>query len=113
MTYRYRGHSVADAGLVYRTREEIADHRADDPILRVRTQLREAGFTEDELDLIHSRADEQVLDAVAFADASPEPDVADLAAGTYAPGSARQFGRMRQGAAFGEDALVFDAGLGR
>jgi pyruvate dehydrogenase E1 component alpha subunit len=113
ITYRYRGHSVADAGLVYRTREEIADHRADDPILRVRTQLRDTGFAEDELDLIDSQADEQVRNAVAFADASPQPDVADLAAGTYAPGSARQFARMRPGAAFGEDALVFDAGLGR
>jgi pyruvate dehydrogenase E1 component alpha subunit len=113
MTYRYRGHSVADAGLVYRTRDEIADHKADDPILRVRLQLRQAGVTEDELDLIGTRADGQVRDAVAFADASPEPDLADLAAGTYAPGSAGQFARMRPGAAFGEDALVFDAGLGR
>ena len=33
MTYRYRGHSVADAGLAYRTKDEISKHRAeDDPI---------------------------------------------------------------------------------
>ena len=32
ITYRYRGHSVADAGLAYRTKEEIASKQAHDPI---------------------------------------------------------------------------------
>ena len=43
MTYRYRGHSVADAGLAYRSKQEIADHTAHDPIVRVREQLRADG----------------------------------------------------------------------
>jgi pyruvate dehydrogenase E1 component alpha subunit len=112
VTYRYRGHSVADAGLAYRTREEIAERQSSDPIVRVREQLRDAGVSEAELEAVDRRADEQVRAAVEFADASPEPEVARLAAAMYAPGSAEQFERMRPGSAFGEEQLVFDAGLG-
>ena len=113
MTYRYRGHSVADAGLAYRTKDEIAEHQVHDPIRRVRTQLREAGVAEAELEAIDARADERVAAAVEFATASAEPDVAQLAAGMHADGSAEQFERMRPGSPFGEQALTFDAGLGR
>ncbi len=112
MTYRYRGHSVADAGLAYRTRDEITARQSVDPIVRVREQLRDAGVQEAELDAVDRRADEIVRAAVEFADASPEPDVDRLAAAMYAPGSAEQFERMRPGSPFGEEALVFDAGLG-
>jgi pyruvate dehydrogenase E1 component alpha subunit len=112
MTYRYRGHSVADAGLAYRTREEIKERQFKDPIVRVRDQLRDAGVQEPELDAVDNRADERVRAAVEFADASPEPDVGRLAAAMYAPGSAEQFKRMRPGSPFGEESLVFEAGLG-
>ena len=112
VTYRYRGHSVADAGLAYRTREEIAERQSTDPIVRVREQLRDAGVSDAELEAVDRRADERVSAAVEFADASPEPDVSRLAAAMYAPGSAEQFERMRPGSAFGEEELVFDAGLG-
>ena len=44
VTYRYRGHSVADAGLAYRTKEEIAAKQAHDPIARIRVTLREHGM---------------------------------------------------------------------
>jgi pyruvate dehydrogenase E1 component alpha subunit len=112
VTYRYRGHSVADAGLAYRTREEIEERQSTDPIVRVREQLRDAGVAEGELEAVDRRADERVRAAVEFADASPEPDAGRLAAAMYAPGSAEQFERMRPGSAFGEERLVFDAGLG-
>jgi pyruvate dehydrogenase E1 component alpha subunit len=112
VTYRYRGHSVADAGLAYRTREEIAERQSSDPLVRVRGQLRDAGVSEEELEAVDRRADERVRAAVEFADASPEPEVSRLAAAMYAPGSAEQFERMRPGSAFGEEQLVFDGGLG-
>jgi pyruvate dehydrogenase E1 component alpha subunit len=112
VTYRYRGHSVADAGLAYRTRDEVAGRQALDPIGRVRSQLLEAGVTEDELDAIDADADARVRGAVEFALASPEPDVDGLAEGMHATGSAEQFARMRPGSPFGEPALTFDAGLG-
>jgi pyruvate dehydrogenase E1 component alpha subunit len=112
VTYRYRGHSVADAGLAYRTREEIAERQSSDPLVRVREQLRDAGVSEEELEAVDRRADERVRAAVEFADASSEPEVSRLAAAMYAPGSAEQFERMRPGSAFGEEQLVFDGGLG-
>jgi pyruvate dehydrogenase E1 component alpha subunit len=112
VTYRYRGHSVADAGLAYRTKDEIAARQALDPIGRVRAQLLDAGTSEDELDAIDDAAEARIQAAVEFALASPEPDARDLASGLHAAGSATQFGRMRPGSPFGEEKLTFDAGLG-
>jgi pyruvate dehydrogenase E1 component alpha subunit len=112
MTYRYRGHSVADAGLAYRTRDEIAERQRLDPIVLVRRQLLHGGLDEDDLDQIDRQVDERVAAAVAFAEASPEPGADRLAAGVYAAGSAEQFARMRPGSPFGEEELTLDAGLG-
>jgi pyruvate dehydrogenase E1 component alpha subunit len=113
ITYRYRGHSVADAGLAYRTKEEIAEHQEHDPLLRTAARLREAGATTDELREIDRRAEERVEAAVKFAEESPDPDVDALAWAMYAKGSDEQFARMRPGSAFGEEDLVFDGGLGK
>jgi pyruvate dehydrogenase E1 component alpha subunit len=113
VTYRYRGHSVADAGLAYRTKDEIVAKQANDPITRLRATLREHGCTDDELDRVDREVDERVAAAVAFADASPEPEVGELARNVYAPGSGGQFARMRPGSPFGEEELVFDGGLGK
>jgi pyruvate dehydrogenase E1 component alpha subunit len=112
VTYRYRGHSVADAGLAYRTRDEIAERQELDPIVRVRRQLLDGGLYKEQLEAIDREVDERVEAAVAFAAASPEPPVERLAAGMYAPGSDEQFARMRPGSPFGEETLTFDGGLG-
>ena len=112
VTYRYRGHSVADAGLAYRTKDEIAAKQATDPIARLRTTLREHGTSDEELEAVDRDVDEQVAAAVAFADASPEPEVSELARSVYAPGSGGQFARMKPGSPFGEEELVFNGGLG-
>jgi pyruvate dehydrogenase E1 component alpha subunit len=112
VTYRYRGHSVADAGLAYRTRDEITARQALDPIVRVRAQLVEAGLGEDELDALDDAAEQRIQAAVEYALASPEPSADELATGIHAAGSATQFARMRPGSPFGEEELTFDAGLG-
>jgi pyruvate dehydrogenase E1 component alpha subunit len=112
VTYRYRGHSVADAGTAYRTREEIAEHQEHDPIVRTRARLIEAGVAVEELDALDGEAVERVRAAVEFAESDPEPDVSELATGMYAPGSADQFERMRPGSPLGELELVFEGGLG-
>ena len=113
MTYRYRGHSVADAGLgVPRSRGEINEHIRRDPIFRVRELLADEGVSDGELDLMLAAAQERVAAAVEFALASPAPPVGTLARGMYAPGSASQFARMLPGAPYGERELVFAGGLG-
>ncbi len=113
MTYRFRGHSVADAGLSYRTKDEIAERQARDPIERFRARLLEQDVSEEELATAEERAGSAVEAAVAFAEGDAEPPVDELATGMYAPGSDEQFQRMIPGSAFGERELVFAGGLGR
>jgi pyruvate dehydrogenase E1 component alpha subunit len=113
ITYRYRGHSVADAGLAYRTKAEIAEHQERDPLLRTAARLRDAGATTEELRAIDERVEERVKAAVEFASESPDPDVSALAWAMHSKGSDEQFARMRPGSAFGEEELVFDGGLGK
>jgi pyruvate dehydrogenase E1 component alpha subunit len=114
MTYRHRGHSVADAGLSYRTKEEIKERKAtSDPIDLLRARLVANGVSEEELEEAERRAADRVAEAVAFAEADEEPPVDELAGGMHALGTDEQFARMRPGSPFGEEELVFDAGLGR
>jgi pyruvate dehydrogenase E1 component subunit alpha len=112
VTYRYRGHSVADAGLAYRTRGEIDEHIRRDPIFRARELLAAEGLSDEELDSMLDEAHAEVASAVESALASPPPPLSALASGMYAPGSAVQFARMLPGAPFGERELVFAGGLG-
>ncbi len=113
VTYRYRGHSVADAGLAYRTKDEITERQQRDPLLRTAARLRDAGASTEDLREIDQRVEERVQAAVDFALDSPEPDVGALAWAMYAKGSDEQFARMRPGSAFGEEELIFDGGLGK
>jgi pyruvate dehydrogenase E1 component alpha subunit len=112
VTYRYRGHSVADAGLAYRTRGELDEHLRHDPIFRARELLASEGVADGELDEMLETVHARVAASVEAALASPPPAVSSLATGMYAPGSAAQFARMLPGAPFGERELVFAGGLG-
>ncbi len=113
VTYRYRGHSVADPGLSYRSAEEIEQHMHHDPIQRVRALLVEDGMADGELEGVEHAVAERVAAVVDWARADPPPAVSELARGMYAPGSAAQFARMLTGAPFGERELVFAGGLGQ
>jgi pyruvate dehydrogenase E1 component alpha subunit len=113
VTYRYRGHSVADAGLAYRTREEIEQRRKADPLERTRASLRAAGISDTEIEAADAEARAAVERATEFAAANPAPEVDKLAAGVYAPGSEAQFERMALGSPCGERELVFAGGLGQ
>jgi pyruvate dehydrogenase E1 component alpha subunit len=108
MTYRYRGHSVADAGLSYRSKEEIEERRSHDPIDRAADALVERDvLRRAELDELRERAEQRVRDAVEFADASAAPDVESLAEHLYGDAaSAEQHARMRLGGPFGEAELL-------
>jgi pyruvate dehydrogenase E1 component alpha subunit len=92
-TYRYRGHSAADPE-VYREREEVEEWREKDPIETfARSCVEEGVLGEREVQEVRDKAEEQVKEAVEFADASPEPAldtlyeslyILDGAAGWYA-----------------------------
>ncbi|NJD10702.1 MAG: pyruvate dehydrogenase (acetyl-transferring) E1 component subunit alpha [Gemmatimonadetes bacterium] len=84
--YRFMGHSMSDpVHGVYRTREEVEEHKARDPIRAFADRLEEAGLlTEDELKALDARAHAAADDAAAFADGSPEPGPEQLYADVYA-----------------------------
>jgi pyruvate dehydrogenase E1 component alpha subunit len=84
LTYRWRGHSRSDRQL-YRTREEVKEWQRRDPIPRFAAQLRQFGFlSEGQEETFRQRAFQRIEDALAFAEASPEPDVATILEGVYA-----------------------------
>jgi pyruvate dehydrogenase E1 component alpha subunit len=80
VTYRWRGHSKSDKQ-AYRSRDEIKEWQQRDPIPRF---VRLLGLSESELESARAVAREQVEEAVAFAEASPEPEVSTLLEGVYA-----------------------------
>jgi pyruvate dehydrogenase E1 component alpha subunit len=74
-TYRYRGHSMRDpAGAVYRTKEEVEREKLRDPIVLFRDKALAAGvLTDADVRAIEKDVNDRIDEAVAFADASPEP----------------------------------------
>lgn len=84
ITYRYRGHSIADPE-TYRTKDEIAEWQKRDPIMKLRTYLIDQQIAaEEELDQIDAEENEIVDDAVEFAEESPEPSHEELFQDVYA-----------------------------
>jgi pyruvate dehydrogenase E1 component alpha subunit len=84
VTYRWRGHSKSDANR-YRTKEEIAAWKDKCPIRRFRDRLVEEGLlTESAAGEIEKEACRAIEMAVAFAENSPEPDLAAIEEGVYA-----------------------------
>jgi len=76
-TYRFRGHSMRDpAGAVYRTKEEVEREKLRDPIALFHDRaLREGVLSESDVRAIEKDVNDLADEAVAFADASPEPPV--------------------------------------
>src|SRR5438477_272191 len=79
-TYRFRGHSMRDpAGAVYRTKEEVEREKLRDPIVLFRDRALKAGvLSDDDIKKIEKDVNDLVDEAVAFADASPEPPASEL-----------------------------------
>jgi pyruvate dehydrogenase E1 component alpha subunit len=78
VTYRFRGHSMADPE-EYRTKEQVDAWRKRDPIAVFGDQLVAAGMLdEEEREAMDRETIERIDQAVAFADASPHPSPNDL-----------------------------------
>jgi pyruvate dehydrogenase E1 component alpha subunit len=80
MTYRWKGHSKSDRE-AYRTREEVKEWQARDPIPRFAAVL---GFDDAAVADLRAEADALIEAAVTFAEASPEPDLSTIMEGVYA-----------------------------
>jgi pyruvate dehydrogenase E1 component alpha subunit len=86
ITYRFRGHSMADPE-EYRTREQVAEWRRRDPIALWSARLvEEAVLDEAAVEALDAEAVSKVDEAVAFADASPFPAPESLYDDVYALG---------------------------
>jgi pyruvate dehydrogenase E1 component alpha subunit len=84
VTYRWRGHSKSDRQL-YRTREEVKEWQARDPSPRWANDLVEAGMlTASEAEETRQEAYHLVDEAVAYGEASPEPELSSILEGVYA-----------------------------
>lgn len=73
MTYRLMGHMMGDPE-VYRTKEEVAEARENEPIRRLGRHLLTLGYSEADLAALESEAEEVIADALKFAQDSPEPE---------------------------------------
>jgi len=78
MTYRYRGHSMADPEL-YRLKEEVEQARARDCIERLKNRLAEDGIIDAAgLAEMGERVERVVDEAVEFSERSPQPGLDTL-----------------------------------
>lgn len=80
ITYRWRGHSKSDKQ-AYRTRDEVKLWMGKDPIP---VFAKELGLGKTEIEELNGQAQVAVDEAVAFAEASPEPLVEHIMDGVYA-----------------------------
>jgi pyruvate dehydrogenase E1 component alpha subunit len=85
-TYRYYGHSVADANTKkYRSPEEIENYKKKhDPISLFKAKLIKEGIiTEEQADEINREAAAEAAESVKFADESPPPTIEDIMKDVY------------------------------
>jgi pyruvate dehydrogenase E1 component subunit alpha len=78
VTYRFRGHSMADPE-EYRTKDEVEEWRERDPIQAFAKRLQDEDVVSKErFEELDEKAIETVDEAVRFADQSPFPDLDSL-----------------------------------
>lgn len=86
VTYRYRGHSMADPE-EYRTKEEVEEWRAGDPLTTFPKRLTDEGLlSKEDIERMDKEALAVVDAAVEFADGSPFPDLDSLYDDIYVVG---------------------------
>jgi pyruvate dehydrogenase E1 component alpha subunit len=86
ITYRFRGHSMADPE-EYRTKEQVEEWRKRDPIATFGKRLvDEDVLSEDDLEEIDQEVVARIDEAVQFADQSPHPEPESLYDNVYVLG---------------------------
>jgi len=83
VTYRYRGHSMGDPER-YRDSEEIERWQKDDPIAIFRSKLiAEGHFDPEAIAGEEARVEQEIQEAIEFAESSPDPEPAELYTDVY------------------------------
>ena len=84
-TYRYFGHSHSDPR-AYRTKEEEKAYKDRDPIKVLSEAMKSVGMlTDDEFDDLNKAVKNKLKKAMAYSEASPSPDPAELETDVFAP----------------------------
>ncbi len=85
ITYRYRGHSVADPDQTYRSKEEIEEYKKNkDPITLFKEKLLSENVISDEqFEELDKKAKDEAEASAEFALASPFPDPSELMDDVY------------------------------
>lgn len=83
-TYRYKGHSMSDPAK-YRTKEEVEEYKARDPIEKVLSTIKHEKFADEKwIEDINKKVMETVDESVRFAEESPFPEPSELYKDVYA-----------------------------
>lgn len=73
-TYRYRGHSMSDP-MKYRTKEELKEYEQKDPVARMEQYLIDEDIVdEDKVEEIQNKVEDEIMEAIDFAEESEFPD---------------------------------------
>ena len=84
VSFRLRGHSVVDPAR-YRSKEEVDRGRAQDPVAAFRARLIQAGILDEAgVTALEAEVEQELQQAIDFADASPDPSVEELFDDVYA-----------------------------
>jgi pyruvate dehydrogenase E1 component alpha subunit len=84
VSFRMRGHSVVDPAR-YRSKEEVDRGRAQDPVAAFRARLIQAGILDEAgVTALEAEVEQELQQAIDFADASPDPSVEELFDDVYA-----------------------------
>jgi len=83
VTYRYRGHSMGDPER-YRQSEEIKEWQENDPIGIYHKYLTDEEIaTEEDLEQVNNRVENEIEEAIQFAESSPDPEPEALFENVY------------------------------
>jgi len=82
-TYRYKGHSMSDAQ-TYRTKDEVKQYQAQDPIEKVLTTIKKNNWmTDADIEAAEKNVEAIVEESVKFGEESPYPTVDELYKDVY------------------------------
>jgi 2-oxoisovalerate dehydrogenase E1 component alpha subunit len=84
--YRYQPHTSDDDDMRYRTKDEVKEWMAKDPMDNATRYLREQGVADEELATIRGGLDAEIEAAIAQAESEPDPRPEDAMRHVYAEG---------------------------